>query len=153
MKRRLISILLTACAVVSLLALPAWAAGTVPSQEEAAQVVRALGIMAGDEQGSLNLSSPVTRAEFITMAVKAMPGGGEIGQAATSPYPDVPRSHWASGYVEAGVKAGLVSGFSDGTFRPNHRITLAEGATIVLQLLGYGPEDLTWASPAGPLAL
>ena len=123
MKRRLIGILLTACAVVSLLALPAWAAGTVPSQEEAAQVVRALGIMAGDEQGSLNLSSPVTRAEFITMAVKAMPGGGEIGQAATSPYPDVPRSHWASGYVEAGVKAGLVSGFSDGTFRPNHRIT------------------------------
>lgn len=153
MKRRLISILLTACAVVSLLALPAWAAGTVPSQEEAAQVVRALGIMAGDEQGSLNLSSPVTRAEFITMAVKAMPGGGEIGQAATSPYPDVPRSHWASGYVEAGVKAGLVSGFSDGTFRPNHRITLAEGATIVLQLLGYGPEDLTGAYPAGQLAM
>ena len=95
----------------------------------------------------------MTRAEFITMAVKALPGGGEIGQAATSPYPDVPRSHWASGYVEAGVKAGLVSGFSDGTFRPNHRITLAEGATIVLQLLGYGPSDLTGAYPTGQLAM
>ena len=152
MKRRMLTALLALCLAAGL-ALPAAAAGTVPSREEAAQVVRALGIMAGDDQGNLNLESPVTRAEFITMAVKALPGGGEIGQAATSPYPDVPRSHWASGYVEAGVKAGLVSGFSDGTFRPNHRITLAEGATIVLQLLDYGPADLTGAYPTGQLAM
>lgn len=152
MRHRLSAALLALCLAASLV-LPAAAAGTVPSQAEAAQVVQALGIMAGDDRGNLNLESPVTRAEFITMAVKALPGGGEIGQAATSPYPDVPRSHWASGYVEAGVKAGLVSGFSDGTFRPNHRITLAEGATIVLQLLGYGPSDLTGAYPTGQLAM
>ena len=152
MRHRLSAALLALCLTAGLV-LPAAAAGTVPSQAEAAQVVRALGIMAGDDRGNLNLDSPVTRAEFITMAVKALPGGGEIGQAATSPYPDVPRSHWASGYVEAGVKAGLVSGFSDGTFRPNHRITLAEGATIVLQLLGYGPSDLTGAYPTGQLAM
>ena len=152
MKKRVL-IALLALSLTASLVLPAAAAGTVPAREEAAQVVRALGIMAGDSQGNLNLDSPVTRAEFITMAVKALPGGGEIGQAATSPYPDVPRSHWASGYVEAGVKAGLVSGFSDGTFRPNHRITLAEGATIVLQLLGYGPADLTGAYPTGQLAM
>lgn len=152
MRHRLSAALLALCLTASLV-LPAAAAGTVPSQAEAAQVVQALGIMAGDDRGNLNLESPVTRAEFITMAVKALPGGGEIGQAATSPYPDVPRSHWASGYVEAGVKAGLVSGFSDGTFRPNHRITLVEGATIVLQLLGYGPSDLTGAYPTGQLAM
>lgn len=152
MKKRVL-IALLALSLTASLVLPAAAAGTVPAREETAQVVRALGIMAGDSQGNLNLDSPVTRAEFITMAVKALPGGGEIGQAATSPYPDVPRSHWASGYVEAGVKAGLVSGFSDGTFRPNHRITLAEGATIVLQLLGYGPADLTGAYPTGQLAM
>lgn len=152
MRHRLSAALLALCLTASLV-LPAAAAGTVPSQAEAAQVIQALGIMAGDDRGNLNLESPVTRAEFITMAVKALPGGGEIGQAATSPYPDVPRSHWASGYVEAGVKAGLVSGFSDGTFRPNHRITLAEGATIVLQLLGYGPSDLTGAYPTGQLAM
>lgn len=152
MRHRLSAALLALYLTASLV-LPAAAAGTVPSQAEAAQVIQALGIMAGDDRGNLNLESPVTRAEFITMAVKALPGGGEIGQAATSPYPDVPRSHWASGYVEAGVKAGLVSGFSDGTFRPNHRITLAEGATIVLQLLGYGPSDLTGAYPTGQLAM
>ena len=152
MKKRILTALLSCCLVLTPV-LPAAAAGTVPSQEEAAQVVRALGIMAGDEQGNMNLESPVTRAEFITMAVKATPGGSETGQAATSPYPDVPRSHWAAGYVEAGVRAGLVTGFSDGTFRPNNRITLAEGATIVLQLLDYGPSDLTGAYPAGQLAM
>lgn len=152
MRHRLSAALLALCLTAGLV-LPAAAVGTVPSQSEAAQVVQTLGIMSGDDRGNLNLESPVTRAEFITMAVKALPGGGEIGQAATSPYPDVPRSHWASGYVEAGVKAGLVSGFSDGTFRPNHRITLAEGATIVLQLLGYGPSDLTGAYPTGQLAM
>ena len=69
------------------------------------------------------------------MALKAM--GRQIGQAASSPYPDVPWSHWAAGYVEAGVAAGLVSGYSDGRFRPSSTITLAEGVTIALRLLDY----------------
>ena len=116
-------------------------------------MVNALGIMVGDTNGNMNLSSRVTRAEFITMAVKATPGGEQIGQAATSPYPDVPRSHWASGYVEAGVAAGLVSGYTDGTFRPNREISLAEGVTIALQLLGYGPSDFSGAYPTGQLAM
>ena len=139
MRKKFTSALLTACLVLGL-ALPARAASQ-PQQEEAIQVVNALGIMVGDTNGNMNLSSRVTRAEFITMAVKATPGGEQIGQAATSPYPDVPRSHWASGYVEAGVAAGLVSGYTDGTFRPNREISLAEGVTIALQLLGYGPSD------------
>ena len=136
------------------LTLPALAAPATPaSVEEASQVVNALGIMVGDQNGDMRLSSPVARVEFVTMAVKAAPGGEQIGQAATSPYPDVPRSHWASGYVEAGVAAGLISGYSDGTFRPANRITLAEGATIVLQLLGYGPADFSGAYPTGQLAM
>ena len=76
-----------------------------------------------------------------------------MGQAATSPYPDVPRSHWASGYVEAAVTRGLISGFSDGTFRPNQEIKLAEAVSMVLALLGYGPEDFSGAFPTGQLAM
>ena len=140
MRKKFTSALLTACLVLGL-ALPARAASQ-PQQEEAIQVVNALGIMVGDTNGNMNLSSRVTRAEFITMAVKATPGGEQIGQAATSPYPDVPRSHWASGYVEAGVAAGLVSGYTDGTFRPNREISLAEGVTIALQLLARYPDCL-----------
>ena len=101
MKKRILTALLAACLSCSLAA-PALAASAAPVPvAEATQVVQALGIMAGDQNGNMNLSNRVTRAEFVTMAVKATPGGDQVGQAATSPYPDVPWNHWASGYVEA----------------------------------------------------
>ena len=152
MKKRMLTALLTCCLALSL-AVPALGAQTAVSEDEAAQAVIALGILTGDEGGALNLSGPVTRAEFVTMAVKASPGGEQIGQAATSPYPDVPRDHWASGYVEAAVSLGLVSGYSDGTFRPDQPMGWAEGVSLVLALLGYGPEDFSGAYPTGQLAL
>ena len=152
MKKRMLTALLAACLSLSL-AVPALAAPASVSVDEVSQAVTALGIMAGDENGDLGLSRRVTRAEFVTMAIKATPGGGQVGQAATSPYPDVPRGHWASGYVEAAVSRGLVSGYSDGTFRPSKEIGLAEGVTMALALLGYGPEDFSGAYPTGQLAL
>ncbi len=147
--KRLAAGLLAASLSLSL-ALPASGA-RAPSASAAAQVVNILGILKGDAQGNMNLSAQVTRAEFVTMALKATAGGEQIGQAATSPYPDVPRGHWASGYVEAGVAAGLVSGYSDGTFRPGSPVTLAEAATIALKLLGY--TEFSGAYPTGQLAL
>ena len=140
--KRLFAALLAACLTLALV-LPASAAGTAASLEEASQAVTALGIVSGDGSGNLNLTAKVSRAEFVTMVVKATPGGDGVGQAATSPYPDVPRSHWASGYVEAAVAMGLVSGFSDGTFRPGQEVNLAEAVSMVLELLGYGPEDFS----------
>ena len=152
MKQRIFTVLLALGLSVSL-ALPALAAPVPAPQAEAAQALSALGILSGGESGDLELSRQVTRAEFVTMLVRATPAGDQLGQAATSPYPDVPRSHWASGFVEAAVSQGLVSGYSDGTFRPSKEITLAEGVFMVLQLLGYGPEDFSGAYPTGQLAL
>ena len=145
--KRFFSALLAACLTLALL-LPATAAGAAPSLEDAVQAVTALGIATGE-----NLSQKVTRAEFTAMAVKATPGGGGVGQAAASPYPDVPRSHWASGYVEAAVSRGLVTAYSDGTFRPDGEMKLAEGAEMVLALLGYSRSDFSGAYPTGQLSM
>ena len=82
MKQRIFAVLL-ALSLSAALALPAMAAPASVPQEEAAQALSALGILSGDEQGSLNLTSQVTRAEFVTMLVRAAPGGSQIGQAAT----------------------------------------------------------------------
>lgn len=154
---KLKSILAASTAVallLGLLVLPAGARSTtVPAQQEVTQVINALGIMVGDDQGNMQLDRTVTRAEFITMAVKASPNGDQVGESSTSPYPDVPYTHWAAGFVEAGVAAGLITGYSDGTFRPSNQITLAEGVTIVLQLLGYGSEDFSGAYPTPQMAL
>ena len=150
--KRFFAALAAACLALTLV-LPASAAGTVTSLEEAVQAVTALGILSEGGGGDLKLSAKVSRAEFVAMVIRAIPGGDGVGQAATSPYPDVPRSHWASGYVEAAVARGLVSAFSDGTFRPDQEIHLAEAVSMVLHLLGYGSEDFSGSYPTGQLAM
>ena len=42
-------------------------------QEEVLQVLALLGVLNGDENGDLNLSGPVTRAQFAKMCVAASP--------------------------------------------------------------------------------
>ena len=68
MKKRSIAAL--ALLVCLLLSLGTVHAGAV-SESTALETVRALGILAGDENGNLNLTSSVTRAEFVTMMTAA----------------------------------------------------------------------------------
>ena len=148
MKKRVLSALLAAALTLSL-ACPALA---VTSRDDAAQALAALDIMTGDESGNLNLSAPVTRAEFVKMLMAASPiSVGDVTYV--SPYPDVPASHWAAPYVEAAVTAGYVTGYLDGTFRPANTITLAEGVVMALRLLGYSNEDFSGSFPAGQMSM
>ena len=148
MKKRVLSALLAAALTLSL-ACPALA---VTSRDDAAQALAALDIMTGDENGDLNLSAPVTRAEFVKMLMAASPiSVGDVTYV--SPYPDVPASHWAAPYVEAAVTAGYVTGYLDGTFRPANTITLAEGVVMALRLLGYTNEDFSGSFPAGQMSM
>lgn len=44
--------------------------------------------------------------------------------------------HWAKSYIEKAVEAGFVSGYGDGTFRPDNPITRAEFTKMVNAALG-----------------
>lgn len=148
MKKRVLSALLAAALTLSLTS----TALAVTSRDDAAQVLSALDIMNGDENGNLNLSAPVTRAEFVKMLMAASPiSVGDVTYV--SPYPDVPASHWAAPYVEAAVTAGYVTGYLDGTFRPSNTITLAEGVVMALRLLGYTNADFSGSFPAGQMSM
>lgn len=149
MKKRLLSGLLAVLILLSLL--PA-ALAAAPDENDAAQVLAALDIMVGDENGNLQLDRSVTRAEFVKMVMAA--SGVSVGSVtAVSPYPDVPRTYWAAPYVEAAVTAGYVTGYLDGTFRPRNSITLAEAVVLSLRLLGYSNSDFSGAYPAGQMSL
>lgn len=154
MKQRLLSGLL--CAVLVLVLLPGLAPAAqaaAPAEEDAAQVLAALDIMVGDASGSLNLDASVTRAEFTKMAVAASTSRDAVGDTvAVKPYPDVPQTHWAAPYIKAAVDLGLVQGDLHGNFNPGRTITLAEGVTIVLRLLGYEDADFTGVWPSGQMA-
>ena len=148
MKTKLLSGLLALALIVSL----APSALALDPDDEKATVLAALGIMAGDQDGELNLSQPVTRAEFATMAVRSHTTGRYAsGSGTTSPYYDVPSTHWAAIHVATATQLGLVTGYLDGLFRPDNTITLEEAVTIILQLLGYSTADFPGGWPASQM--
>ena len=66
--------------------------------------------------------------------------------AATTPvyasiqYPDI-NGHWSKNIVEKWAEANVVSGYPDGTFKPNDNITRAEFGVWVYKLFGYQPSS------------
>lgn len=150
MKHRMLSALL---ALVLVLGVAPGALAAPPAEEEAAQVLAALDIMVGDEKGDLALDRTITRAEFTKMTVAASTSRDTVGDTVSvKPYPDVPQTHWAAPYIKAAVDLGLVQGDLYGNFNPDQKITLAEGVTMVLRLLGYADSDFTGLWPAGQMA-
>lgn len=150
--KKTLSLLLTLCLAVSLFGgiLTAQAA---EAENEAVFAARAIGIMTGDENGNMNLSSYVTRAEFAKMMVAASRYKDNVGTSVgVSLYKDVKSDHWASQYIKIAVEEGWFQGYVDGTFRPSGNITLEEGATVVLRALGFGSGDLIGAFPAAQLS-
>ena len=148
MKKRACSLLLALCLSLGLLCTGASAA-TGSSKLEA---IRVLGILEGDESGNLNLSGQVTRAQFATMMAAASPYQDSVSSYGSSLFKDVKSGHWASGYIRLAVEQGWMSGYVDGTFRPDQAITLEEGCTALLRLLGYDASSLTGSYPAAQLS-
>lgn len=98
----------------------------------------ALGIVTGYEDGSIKPDQTITRAEFCAIAVRATNMKGNLTSAATK-FPDVPASHWASGYISLAAGKGYIIGYDDGNFYPENPVTVAEAVTILTRILGYGP--------------
>jgi len=53
--------------------------------------------------------------------------------AAASPFKDVKDRHWASKAIQWAYNKGLVSGYSDGTFKPDRSITEAQFAAMLVR--------------------
>lgn len=144
MKKRVFSAALTLCLTLSLLCTGAEAAGSSAKQE----AVQALGILtAGD-----SLTSQVTRAQFAQMLVAASPYKDAAEGYGASLFKDLKGDHQASGYVRIAIEQGWMSGYIDGTFRPDQAITLEEGCSALLKVLGCDPSTLKGAFPAAQLA-
>jgi hypothetical protein len=148
-RQRLSAAVVSLCLVGTLAAVPASAVDSGTALE----AIRALGIMSGDSNGNLNLTSRVTRAEFVTMMTSASAYRDTIGSGyGVSLFKDVKSSHWASEYIKLAVEQGWVSGYVDGTFRPDQQITLEEGCSALLKLLGYDTGSLAGAYPYAQLS-
>lgn len=117
-------------------------------------MLAALDIMVGDESGNLNLGATVTRAEFTKLAVAASTSRDAVGD--TVSVQALPRRAseplGRSLYQGGGGSGAGAQGDLHGNFNPGRSITLAEGVTIVLRLLGYQDSDFTGVWPSGQMA-
>lgn len=56
---------------------------------------------------------------------------GSVSGSTTVSFSDVPETYWGYETVQWAVENGIVSGFPDGTFRPDSTITTAEWAAMI----------------------
>ena len=144
MKKRLLCLLVVLCLVLSVAGPGALAA----DEDTMLETIRVLGILSGDESGNLNLSAKVTRAEFAKMMTAASVYKDSVGSSnGASLFTDVKTGHWASGYIKLAVEQGWFTGYVDGSFRPENGITLEEGCTALLRLLGFDSGSLAGSFP------
>lgn len=102
-----------------------------------ANIVKAAGIgfVNGYTDGTFRPNGKVTRAEFVTLLVKALSMKQDNG-AELSFKDDNSIPNWAKPYVAQAVKAGIINGYSDNTFRAGQTITRAEMAVMVARAAG-----------------
>lgn len=116
--------------------LPEDVAGT--GFEEPVQILAALKIMVGDDDGAFRLGDNIKRSEVAKMAIHAL-GLEDAADAAKgdSKFPDVSLNHWANGYINLATAQGLIVGDDEGNFRPDDSISYAETVAIFVRALGY----------------
>lgn len=85
------------------------------------------GVVSGYENGTFNPEKSVTRAEFVTMLIKAM--DLDLVTAGKS-FKDIDSTNWANQYIETAYSKGIVKG-SNGNFNPDAKITRAEMAVMI----------------------
>lgn len=144
------------CAMLLVFALlcPMLSVSAAFDEGAAISLVSGLKIMNGDPDGSFRLDDPVTRAEFTKIAVAASEYRHSVATNMTvSPFPDVPYHHWAASYIYLGATNGLITGYSDATFRPENQVLYEEALNIVLKLLGYDATDFGSSWPYGQIGL
>ena len=95
-----------------------------------------MGVLGGYSDGTFRPNAPITRAEFAKIAVSFAQTNGS---AVYSYFTDVKTTDWFAPYVTAAKDSSLIEGYSDGSFKPENRITRAEACTIVNRVLGRKP--------------
>ena len=115
---------------------------TAINENNVLQIMSTMNIMTGDGNGNYYLDSLVTRAEFTSLLIRASEYYKSVPAISyTSPFTDVPYTHWGAAQIKTAVQNKLVSGYTDGTFRPENNIKLEEAVSATLRLLGYSDSD------------
>ncbi|WP_108991042.1 family 10 glycosylhydrolase [Paenibacillus agaridevorans] len=103
--------------------------------EASIKLAAAKGIISGYADGTFKPKSEVTRAEFAVMLARML---NLQGNGAELEFNDMAAiGSWAKQGIAQAVQAGIVKGYSDGSFRPNAKISRVEMVTMIVNALGF----------------
>jgi hypothetical protein len=129
--------------------------GAARWSNEAIATLSRVGILTGYPDGAFRPSARMTRAEFTAIAARF---AGDAPMTETR-FSDT-TGHWAQGYIDRAYALGWVTGYEDGSFRPNRDITRAEVVTLINRALlrrvesadDMLPDMRVWPDNADPAA-
>ena len=90
-------------------------------------------IIRGYSNGEFQPKKDVTRGEAAIMIGRML---NLDGTKKKTKFKDVSKSNQASGYIAAAAEGKIIDGYSDGTFRPNNKISRGDMAMIIERSFG-----------------
>ena len=90
------------------------------------------GVVDGYLDGTFRPDSPVSRSELVKLIAAYFDWPEAEGASAFS---DVPAGHWAAAPIACAAEQGWISGYPDGSFRPDSPISRAEAVKILNRAL------------------
>lgn len=128
--------------------------------EEDIQLLANKWIIQGVSGASFSPDTVLTRAELTALLVRSL---GWMESGAARSFVDVPSGTWYAAAVTTAQEAGLMTGYEDGTFRPNAGLTHEQLAAVIARALslagkapqinGITPEALDGTSALAPWAV
>ncbi len=118
----------------------------VPSTHWARRTIELLTarhLVAGMTETTFAPEVSLTRAQTATLLVRALnlkDNGTNVS------YSDVKQGDWYYGTVRIAAQAGLVAGYTDGTFKPNQIVSRQEFALMVVRAARAAGQDVTLTS-------
>ena len=109
------------------------------SNKEAVDVMAAVGVLAGYDNGEFGATDTLTRAQACKI-IAYLDLGGKTADAIKGTgtvFSDVKATSWYAGYVEYCAGAGYVAGVGGGKFDPDAKVTGVQFAKMLLCALGY----------------
>ncbi len=115
---------------------------------EAVNVLSAVGVIEGYNDGTFKPEKTISRAEAIKIVVAALGLPVTEGNSYPTQFTDVPATAWYSGYVRYGVALGITEGTSKDHFSPDSMVTYDQMITFIMRALGYS-DKLVGGYPTG----
>ncbi|MCI8920284.1 MAG: polysaccharide deacetylase family protein [Acutalibacter sp.] len=119
--------------------------------------VAAEGIMLGTGEGCFSPADQVTRGQLATFLHRASREALAVSVGDSNPFTDVAEGEYYTEAVAWAYENGIVTGYGDGTFQPDRKVSRQELAAVFIRYLRYKgvvsaqPEDVSGYTDAASI--